>query len=102
LQRRIVHPAATSAPEAWHCIGYNISATGIGITLMVRLDPGSFLTIQAWGLAGACRLQARIVQSKRVEFLWFTGCELLKPLTDDELQIWRSGPRDWLDAYKEQ
>src|SRR5207237_898345 len=100
LQRCFVNPAETALPNAWKCIIYNISATGIGITLPVRLQDGTLLTIEAWRLPRACLLQARIVQTKQVDFCWFTGCELLKRLSDAELQIWCSGPRDWLDAHK--
>lgn len=83
------------------CIGYNISATGIGITLPVRLQPGTLLTLQAWGLPRARPLQVRIVHAKQVEFVWFTGCEFVTKPSDAQLGIWRSGPLNWLDDHKE-
>jgi hypothetical protein len=96
FQRCLVHPGNVSALQAWQCIAYNISATGIGVALPVRLQEGTVLTIQAWDLRGACLLQARIVYTRPVQFLWFTGFELLTRLSDSELEIWLSGPRDWL------
>ena len=100
LQRCFVVPAGGSATKAWHCIAYSVSAAGLGITLPVRLPERTVLTIQAWGLPRALTLQARIVQAKQVDLLWFTGCELVQRLSDAELQTWRSGPLDWLDDHK--
>jgi hypothetical protein len=96
LQRCFANTAKASASEAWRCIGYDISATGIGITLPVRLQQGTLLTINAWGLPRACPLQVRVVHTKHVDFVWFTGCEFIKRLSDVQLAIWRSGPLDWL------
>jgi hypothetical protein len=92
-----VYPTQTAAPQAWQCIAFNISTTGIGVTLPLQLPEGTVLTIQAWGLPGACPLPARIVRASPVEMFWFTGCQLLRPLSDPDLQIWRSGRLDWLD-----
>jgi PilZ domain len=100
LQRCFVYPATASAAEAWQCIAYNISAIGIGVTLPVRLPEGTVLTIEAWRLARACSIQARIVRAKMVDLFWFAGCELTKRLSDAELQIWSSGPLDWVDGQK--
>jgi PilZ domain len=85
------------APEGWHCIAYNISATGIGITLPLNLREGTELSIQGWGLEGVETLTARIVHTKPVGFLWLTGCELTKHLSEAELEIWQSGSTSWLD-----
>jgi hypothetical protein len=100
LQRCFVRFADASSSDAWKCIAYNISTTGIGITMPIRLQKDAVLTIQAWNLPQACTLQARVVQMKQVEFLWFTGCEFLKRLSPTELQIWRSGPVGWLEEFK--
>lgn len=99
LQRCFVHPARASAREAWQCIAYNISATGIGVALPVPLPEGAALSIRAWGLPRACPLRARIVHTRPVAFLWYTGCALLTPLSNADLTIWRSGPLDWLDDH---
>jgi PilZ domain len=100
LQRCFVHPANASAPQAWQCIAYNISATGIGVAIPIRLREGTVLSIQAFNLPRACPLQVRVVQAKQVNLLWFTGCEMIKCLSDAELRIWQSGPLDWVKDYK--
>jgi PilZ domain len=100
LQRCFVHPANAAAPEAWRSIAHNISAAGIGITLPKQLPEGTLLTIQAYGLPRSCRLQARVVRARQVDFFWFTSCELVGPLSDADLRIWCSGPTDWLDERK--
>jgi hypothetical protein len=97
LQRCFVYPTKASAAQAWKCIAYNVSATGIGIALPIELPAGTLLTIQAWNVCGASPIQVRIVHSKPVEHVWFTGCELLNRLSGAELHAWRSGPIDWLD-----
>ena len=97
LQRCFVQAAGGAAQQAWPCIVFSVSDGGVGVTLPVRLPEGTVLTIQAWGLPRARTLKARVVQAKKVDALWFTGCELPTRLTDVELQIWRSGPRDWVD-----
>jgi hypothetical protein len=98
LQRCFVHPAgAAEGAQAWRCIAYNLSATGVGVALPVRLPPGTVLTIQAFSLPRARPLAARIVRVTPVEHAWFAGCELLGRLSDCDLQIWCSGPLDWLD-----
>jgi hypothetical protein len=99
LQRCFVHPAKASAREGWQCIAYNISATGIGVTLPVKLQDGTVLSIRALGLPRACPLQVRIVRTTPIEFLWFTGCELLNRLSDADLTAWSSGPLDWRDDH---
>jgi len=94
LQRCLVHPAKASTPQPWQCIAYNISATGIAVGLPVKLQEGTVLSIQAWGLPRACSLQARIVRTTPLEFLWLTGCEFLNRLSDADLTVWRSGSPD--------
>jgi len=97
LQRCFVLPASVAASDAWRCVAYSMSATGIGIALPERLPEGTVLTIHAWGLQGACSLQVRVVRTKQVESFWFTGCKLTKRLSDVDLRIWCSGPLDWPD-----
>jgi hypothetical protein len=98
LQRCFVHPAgAAEGAEAWRCIAYNLSATGVGVALPIRLPIGTVLTIQAWNLPRARPLAVRVVRVTPVEHAWFAGCELLERLSDGDLQIWCNGPLDWLD-----
>ena len=100
LQRCFVLPLNTEPAQAWRCIAYNISATGIGVTLPRQLPVRGVLTVHAWNLPRARPLQVRIAQIKQVGLLWFAGCELVKRLTDAELQIWCSGPSDWPEKEK--
>jgi hypothetical protein len=62
------------------------------------LSEGTLLTIEAWNLPRACPLRVRVVQAKPVEHVWFTGCEFLSRLPGPDLNIWRSGPLDWVDS----
>jgi hypothetical protein len=97
LQRCLVKPPGASGPEDWRCITYNISNTGIGLTLPLPLPLGTILEIDAWGLPQALKLQARIVRTTPVEFLWFCGSEFFRRLSEAELRAWLAGPCDWLD-----
>src|SRR5690242_16687851 len=82
LQRCFVHFGEASTPEAWRCVAYSVSAIGIGVTLPINLPEGTVLTIRPWGLTSADPVQARVVRTQPVDFLWFTGCELLRRLSD--------------------
>jgi hypothetical protein len=97
LQRCFVMPPNAAASLAWQCIAYNISSSGVGVALPIHLQAGTELIIQAWGLPRACSLLVRVIHSEPVQYVWFTGCELLGPLSDDELKIWASGLIDWID-----
>jgi hypothetical protein len=98
LQRCFVIPAEGSCSEPWRCIAYNISATGIGITLPVQVPERTMLIVRPWNLPGALPLQAVVVHVRPVKGSWFAGCELSKRLTDNEVQTWRSEPIDWLET----
>ncbi len=97
LQRCIVRIPGVANGEGWRCIGHNISATGIAVTMPVPLAKGTELVIEPWDLRGAPVLRAHVVYAKRVEFLWSCGCELTQRLTDSQLHAWLAGPIDWLD-----
>ncbi len=100
LQRCFVHPLPPRAAQPWRCIAFNVSKTGVGVTLPFQLPEGTLLTIEAWNLTGSRPLQARVIHSRPVESLWFTGCELVRYLSDDELDVWCSGPTDWVESEK--
>jgi hypothetical protein len=96
VQRCFAYPAGNPPALAWKGIAYNISTTGIGITLPCPINAGAVLEIEAWQLPRARRLQVRVIHARLVQLHWFCGCELLTPLTEEELAGWLSGPRDWL------
>ena len=77
-------------------IAYNVSVSGIGVTMPFAPQLGTILQIQAWDLATTTILQARVVRTAPVEFPWFCGCELTDWLGQEELQAWLSGAQDWL------
>ena len=86
LQRCFVHPTRDSGPQAWRCIAFDISETGIGLTLPVPLTLGTVLAVRAWGLPRACELRACVVRTTPVDSFWFTGCEFGRRLSDAELR----------------
>jgi PilZ domain len=100
LQRCLVWPGIRGAdprlPGGWPCIAFDISSTGIALTLPIPLHRGKVLEVEAWGLPKAQLLQVRVLRTVPVAFLWFCGCELAQPLDEEELRAWMMGPRDWL------
>jgi hypothetical protein len=96
LQRCFVRPAAPQDADAWRCIAYNISPTGVGIMMPFPPPRGTVLEIQPWGLSPARPVQVRVARTTCVEFLWFCGCELLRPLDPAELQTWLAQAQNWL------
>ncbi len=96
LQRCFVRPEGAPVKGGWRCIAYNVSTTGIGVTLPYPLPVGTRLRVLAWDLPKARPLEARIARVWPVGFLWFAGCDLVGGLSDRELGPWLAGPLDWL------
>jgi hypothetical protein len=102
LQRCLVRPVGPtlglpgSGPgtEAWRCIAYNLSPVGVGITMPFPPPRGTVLEIQPWNLPAGRPVQARVVRTSSVEFLWFCGCEFLRPLDPAELHAWLAQPQN--------
>ncbi len=88
LQRCVIHPPGVAAPDGWRGIVFSMSRSGLGVTLPTPLSRGVELDIQPWNLPGAPTLTARIVHLTRLEGVWLAGCELRRPLPDDELAAW--------------
>jgi len=88
IQRCFAKPASSPEAEGWRCIVYNISATGVGVTLPLPLKNGAVIHIEPWNLPGARSVQARVVRSSPLEYVWLCGCEFLTRLTDEELRAW--------------
>lgn len=78
-------------PEGWRSIAYNISRTGIGLTLPLPIQPGIILEIEPWGLPVVKTVRGTLVRCTQVEFLWFCGCRFEKPLQEEELRAWMGG-----------
>jgi hypothetical protein len=88
IQKCLARPEGATGSGDWHAIVYNLSATGVGLTLPYPVQPGTVLHIQAWGRDKARSLRARVVRSSPVAFLWFHGCKLIEPLSSAEIQAW--------------
>ena len=98
LQRCLVWATPTRGVGAWNCLVYDISTIGVGLTLPLPVPTGHTLRIQPFGVPGAPALEARVVRLEPVEFVWFCGCELLRPISEDELRAWLTVSLEWLDA----
>lgn len=87
-----VQGSNSRGPDGWHCIAYDISAVGIGLTLPLPVQAGTLLEIVGWGLTTSRPLRARVVHTTPVEFLWFSGCEFVDRLSESELSTWLVKP----------
>jgi hypothetical protein len=67
---------------------YNLSATGIGLLVDIPVPAATPLDIDlVTAAAGRVTLRARPVHAtRRRDGRWLIGCQLLQPLTPDELQ----------------
>jgi hypothetical protein len=88
LQKCFVWPHGSPRVEPWRSIVYNISLTGLGVTLPFPASPGNLFQVEPYGLLGARTLEVRVLRVTPVEFLWFCGCELTRSLRAEELQTW--------------
>lgn len=88
LQKCLVRPENLATSEGMHGIVYNLSVTGVGLTLPLPVRAGTVLQVEPWGLEKARPLQARVVRTALVDFTWFHGCELIEPLSEVELRAW--------------
>jgi hypothetical protein len=67
----------------------DVSPTGIGLQLSRRFEPGALLNIELFDANGEQThlLLARVIHATaRPESGWLVGCELVNPLTNDEVQ----------------
>jgi hypothetical protein len=84
----LVRPQHATGAGDWHAIAYNISTDGIGIGIAYAVEPGTVLYVHPWSRSNAQPVRARVLRSTQVNFLWFHGCELLEPLSPDEVKRW--------------
>src|SRR3954466_1422987 len=90
--RRLCHREALSQPRTaargrvWEATLRNISAQGIGFLIQHRCRPGTVLQIDLRSVSCPRSLVARVTHAKAEAGEWFHGCELLNPLTNEELQ----------------
>jgi hypothetical protein len=89
-----VRPDGAAGSASWKAIAYDLSVSGIGVALPYPLAVYSELIIAPFGIPGASEVRARVMRVSPVSYLWFCGCELAKPLSDEVLQRWRAVSRD--------
>jgi hypothetical protein len=83
-----VRPAGATGCDDWPGLLYNMSTHGLGLVLYYEPRVGTILHVAANGKRPVRPLRARIVRSVFVECAWFHGCELLDPMTEEELRAW--------------
>ena len=81
-------PDAPGSAEVWPLVVQDVSATGIGLLLARRCEPGTELSVEVVSdSAGARRcLPVRVVRVRKDNFgHWTHGCTFLAPLNRAEL-----------------
>jgi hypothetical protein len=76
-------------PSAWPALVQDISATGVGLVLGMRHDPGSTLPVRLANpnQSVRCPMLAQVVHTARQpDGYWHTGCTFEGYLTSTELQ----------------
>jgi hypothetical protein len=73
----------------WGAQVRDISATGIGLSLCYPFRVGAYLAIDLQSHEGGTRtLLTRVVHVHDVrDGTWHVGCELVKPLSDSEIEL---------------
>jgi hypothetical protein len=73
----------------WGATVRDLSSTGIGLTLCFPFRPGTYLAVDLTGpLGGRRTLLTRVVHARDLaDGTWHVGCELVKPLSDSELEL---------------
>ncbi len=84
-----VFDATFDSQEEWPLVVQDVSATGIGLLLARRCEPGTELAVEV-SVAGADRevrrLPVRVVRVRKDHYgHWTHGCAFLEPLDDDAL-----------------
>jgi len=65
----------------------NLSRHGIGATVTRPVPVGTFLIVQMRGTQGIMELPAQVIHSTRHSSSdWLLGCEMARPLSDEELE----------------
>jgi hypothetical protein len=86
---------AAGGENAWDARVVDISATGIGLLLGRRFEPGTLLAFRLEGRTEgqSYHAVARVVHATRqAEGGWLLGCALLDPLDEPQLRAFRAAP----------
>jgi hypothetical protein len=84
-----VFPIDTPKSLARLSIVRDISANGIGLILTISMSPGTLINVEMCGRVMLNRV-AQVVHSTRTEDGWIVACKLDNPLSDQEVQGFRS------------
>jgi hypothetical protein len=79
-------PLDSADMVAWGANIRDISRTGVGLTLCYPFRAGTYLAVNLKGT----QVLSRVVHVRdRADGTWHVGCEFVKPLTDDEVDLLR-------------
>ena len=92
LANRVCYAQAngTNSGMTWGVTLWDISTTGISVVLKCELEPGIIIGIQPFKGKELKPLVARVVRTVPREDGWMYGCELLQPLSEEEMAEWLS------------
>ena len=86
------HPIASRSGIHWSAKIQDISATGLGLLVSQRFEPGTILavdlhsTVTAFTRTLLVRVVHLTVVTTHASLRWIAGCAFLTPLTEDELK----------------
>jgi hypothetical protein len=81
--------AESAQTVSWGAVVNDISPGGLNLTLCYPFRLGTFLSIDLQSANGMVRsLMVRVVHvHDRKDGMWRLGCEFLKPLSDDDIEL---------------
>ncbi len=80
---------ASVGTSGWPAAVRDLSATGVGIVVGMRQEPGTWLPVRLVhvGRDVSCPMQAQVVRTeRRADGYWFSGCVFQGSLDDRELK----------------
>jgi hypothetical protein len=81
--------------NAWDAQVIDISATGVGLLMRRRFEPGTLLSFRLEGrsVGQSYNTLARVIHATRqAAGAWLLGCILLDPLDEPQLRAFRAAP----------
>src|ERR1019366_2414970 len=83
------HPLEVGETLSWGAVVNDISAGGVGITLCYPFRPGTYLAVDLQSPGGMVRtLMVRVLHvHDQTDGMWRLGCEFVKPLTQDDMDL---------------
>jgi hypothetical protein len=81
------HTLTSRREDSWTATVKDISRLGIGLRLGRRFEPGIILAVELPFEGAPQLLLVRVMHTRSEgEGVWLIGCELVNPLTEDELK----------------